>query len=391
MTFTPRSSIRVKPLPRARRRNLSILLVLFFLCAVPVFVFYATGYRYDFMNPDATITTTGGLYVSVGANEGVVYLDENPVRDSRLFREAMYIQNLTPGLKRLHVQAPGLHTWVKELPVYPYLVTEVAAFQLPVVPQVRPITEFQTSTGTAVYLSISSTTKLFTGVSTTLPFIATTTRATSTFERNTEYTFIQSLFATNITATTTLLNRVVGEVSDALQLSDESGRATTTAMATSTINVDDLSLREDGTDVVVVYVGTENNIPYYFCVPQVALASTSELYGPSVMRGVSLVLAAIPEESESQSQNRLCRNHIVIDRQGKEIIDFDFFPGTTDLVVLHRSDGVYVVEVDDRSWQNTQPLYPYAIDELVIENGRMYAKQGTLLFELVPTLEPVNN
>jgi hypothetical protein len=385
MTFTPRSSIGVKPLPRARRRFVFVSLLLFFVCAVPIFVFYATGYRYDFLNPDATITATGGLYVSVGAEEGEVFLDEEPVRDSRLFREAMYIQNLTPGLKRLHVQAPGLHTWVKELPVYPYIVTEVAAFQLPLVPQVRPITEFQTSTGTAVYLRTSSTTKLFDGVSTTVPFIATTTRATTTFERNSEYTFILSLFATSTTATSTLLNRVVGEVTDALQLSDKSP-TTTEPVATTSKQVDDLILQEQGDDIVVTYIGNERNIPYYFCVPQAALASTSELYGPSVMRGVSLVLAAVPEESESNTLNRLCRNSILIDRQNQTVLNFDFFPGTTDLVVLHRTDGVFVVEVDDRSWQNTQALYPYPVDEVVVNNGRIYAKQGTALFELVPEL-----
>jgi hypothetical protein len=385
MTFTPRSTIGVKPLPRARRRFVFLSLVLFFVCAVPIFVFYATGYRYDFMNPDASITATGGLYVSVGADEGEVYLDEVPVRDSRLFREAMYIQNLTPGLKRLHVQAPGLHTWVKELPVYPYIVTEVAAFQLPLVPQVRPITEFETSTGTAVYLQTSSTTKLFDGVSTTIPFMATSTRATSTFARNSEYSFIQSLFATSTTATSTLLNRVVGEVSDALQLS-QTESTSTVPVATSTITVDDLEIRAVGDDVIVVYTGSERSIPYYFCVPQAALASTSELYGPGVARGVTRALAAVPEESESLAENRLCRDQIEIDRQGREVIDFDFFPGTTDLVVLHRKDGVFVVEVDDRSWQNTQALYPYPVDEVVVNNGRIYAKQGTAVFELVPEL-----
>lgn len=387
MTFTPRSSIGVKPLPRARRRLVFVTLVLFFVCAVPLFVFYATGYRYDFLNPDATITATGGLYVSVGAEVGEVYLDEEPVRDSRLFREAMYIQNLTPGLKRLHVQAPGLHTWVKELPVYPYIVTEAAAFQLPLVPQVRPITEFITSTGTAVYLRTGTSTSLFAGVSTTIPFIATTTRATTTFEQNSEYAFILSLFATSTTATSTLLNRVVGEVTDALQLTSPAETATTTGpIATTTKRVDDLLIREQGDDIVVVYDGNERSIPYYFCVPQAALASTSELYGPSVMRGVSLVLAAVPEESESLTENRLCRNSIVIDRQGQQVIEFNFFPGTTDLVVLHRTDGVYVVEVDDRSWQNTQALYPYPVDEMVVSNGKIYAKKGALVFELVTEL-----
>jgi hypothetical protein len=35
-------------------------------------VFYATGYRYDIFAGDGSITATGGLYVSVGVDEGEV-------------------------------------------------------------------------------------------------------------------------------------------------------------------------------------------------------------------------------------------------------------------------------------------------------------------------------
>ena len=146
----PSAKAVVQPLPRQRRRFLFLSLLFLFVCAVPVFVFYATGYRYDIFTGDGSITATGGLYVSVGAEEGEVYLNESRVEDSRIFRSAIYIQNIMPGLQRLHVQAPGYHTWVKELPVYPHIVTEASAFMMPLVSQVRPITEFMTSTGSPV-------------------------------------------------------------------------------------------------------------------------------------------------------------------------------------------------------------------------------------------------
>ena len=383
----------VRPLPRMRRRIVFLSLVLFFFCSVPIFVFYAIGYRYNFFDPQqSSIVATGGLYLSVGVTDGEVFLNEEPVRDLRVFRNAMYIQNLNPGMHRLHVQTPGLHTWVKELPVFPFIVTEAEAFALPLTPQVRPITEFKTSTGTAVMVSTSTIDSLFAGVSTTVAIIATTSKATSTLVHNVEYDYIIGLFATSTTASTTLLGRVASEVSDAFTFAPKTPVASsTTQVATTTVIQDDLKLYQLGDDVYVNYIGSSQNIPYYFCVPEASLASTSELYGVQVMQGVALILATSSSEiiSESVNRNRICRSTIRIDRQWQSVVSFSFYPSATDLIVLHRSDGVFVTEIDDRSWQNTQALYPHPVDELVIDAGRLYAKRGTLILELITTL-PTN-
>ncbi len=380
----------VQPLPRARRRFVFLTLLLFFVFAVPVFVFYATGYRYDFAG-DGAITTTGGLYITVGSETGDVYLNEEPVRDMRVFRNAIYIQNIIPGMQRVHVQAEGLHTWVKDLPVYPYIVTEAESFSLPVVPQVRPIARFQTATGTLVFPGVASGTKLFAGVSTSIPFIIATSSATSSYTRNPEYDFVVGLFATS-TATSTLLTRVVDGVTTALTR-NQSNPATTSAstteseeMATTTKTADDLVLSEVDGDIYVTYVGAKNSTPYYFCVPKAPLASTSAMYGTHVMLGVASAIASAQSPTIDTVTERTCRTSIKIDRQWQTVLDFDFFPSTTDLIVLHRADGISVVEVDDRAWQNTQMLYTKPVDELVINNGRLYAKDGDIIFELLTAL-----
>ena len=374
----------VQPLPRARRRFVFLTLFLFFVIAVPIFVFYATGYRYDFAG-DGAITTTGGLYITVGGGEGDVYLNETAVRDMRVFRNAIYIQNIVPGMQRVHVQAEGLHTWVKDLPVYPYIVTEAESFALPVVPQVRPIAQFTNASGTLVFPAVASGTKLFEGVSSTVTFVTATSAATSTYTRNPEYDFVVGLFSTS-TATSTLLTRVVDGVTTVLTGTNAEDAATTT-VATTTKRLDDLVLSERGEDIFVTYVGPKNSTPYYFCVPKASLASTSALYGNHVMMGVAQAVASenVPAVTDIVTE-RTCRTEIRIDRQWKTVIDFDFFPSTTDLIVLHREDGVSVVEVDDRAWQNTQMLYPKPIDELVINNGRLYAKDGDMIFELISVL-----
>lgn len=379
----------VQPLPRARRRFVFLTMLLFFIGAVPVFVFYATGYRYNFIEGANSITTTGGLYITVGAADGEVYLNEKPVRDMRIFRSAIYIQNIIPGMQRVHVQAPALHTWVKDLPVYPYIVTEAESFNLPIVPQVRPIAQFTNASGVLVYTGVASGTKLFAGVSTTVPFTVASSTATSTYTRNPEYDFVVALFATT-TATSTLLNRVVDEVTTVIKGNVTALPASTTTVATTSKTADDLVLSEREGDIYVTYIGSKNSTPYYFCVPKATLASTSALYGKHVMLGVaSAVASEIVAPAADLPTERTCRSEIKIDRQWQTVLDFDFFPSSTDLIVLHLSTGISVVEVDDRAWQNTQMLYNKPVDELVISNGRLYAKSGTFIFELITVLEAV--
>jgi hypothetical protein len=378
----------VQPLPRARRRFVFVSLLLFFVFAVPVFVFYATGYRYDFAG-DGTITLTVGLYITVGGDEGDVFLNEEQVRDVRIFRNATYIQNIVPGMQRVHVQAEGLHTWVKDLPVYPYIVTEAESFALPVVPQVRPIAKYQTATSAQVFTGIASGTTLFAGVSSTVPFVSASSTATSSLIRNPEYDFVVALFATS-TATSTLLTRVVDGVTSVLSRDTTDTKATTTVatttVATTSKQQNNLILSERDGDIFVTYVGPKNSTPYYFCIPRASLASTSALYGSHVMLSVASAAAADKVPAIDAVTERTCRTEIKIDRQWQNVLDFDFFPGSTDLIVLHREDGVSVVEVDDRAWQNTQMLYTKPIDELVINNGRLYAKDGDMIFELITVL-----
>lgn len=377
----------VQPLSRRKRRLISLSLVAFFFCAVPIFVFYATGYRYNFLAANPSITTTGGLYLTIGEGDGEVFLNDTQVYDLRVFSNAVFIQNLIPGMQRLHVQEPEMHTWVKVLPVYPYIVTEAESFALPLRPQVRPVSEYETATGTQIIVGTSTLSGLFTGVSTSIAYIATTSNATTTLVRNAEYEFLVSLFSTTTATSTSLLKRAAAEVTEAFTFtgSKQTGASATTSdtLATTTKLQDGLKLYQEAGEVYVDYTGNERSIPYYFCVPQAALASTSELYGAQVMMGVALVLAERPEITETANQARICRSSIKIDRGAQTVVSFDFFPSTTNLIVLHRSDGIYVTEVDDRSWQNTQALYPFSVDEMVLSNGKIYVKRGEVILELL--------
>jgi hypothetical protein len=171
---------QIKLLSYRKRQSFFWLLLTIFLVSLPIFIFYTSGYRLSFENEETTIVTTGGIYITTGNLEVDVYLDEEQVDRPRLFRSAYYIQNIEKGSHRLVVQGEGLNTWVKELPVDSYIVTEVAAFNMPVIPQVRPIPEFRTAAGVGIFIEKSTSTNLFTQGTTTEAFLVTTNTATST-------------------------------------------------------------------------------------------------------------------------------------------------------------------------------------------------------------------
>jgi len=53
---------------------------------------------------------------------------------------------------------------------------------------------------------------------------------------------------------------------------------------------------------------------------------------------------------------------------------------------MHLSDGIYVVEIDDRAWQNTQLLYPGTKLDLIIDGERIMVKDNNAYFEVYTEL-----
>ena len=132
------------------------------------------------------------MYIAAEAENSQIYLDEVEVDNARIFRKASYLQGIKPGLHRIHVQAPGLHTWVKELNVNPQIVTEAEAFNLPVIPQVRPVTEYLTNDGESIYRLAPS--GVFAKASSSESYIISTNTPTSTLAVNPEFATLEDLF-----------------------------------------------------------------------------------------------------------------------------------------------------------------------------------------------------
>lgn len=407
----------VEPLARSQRKLLFYTLIVIFMIAVPVFVFHAIGYRYDFFNPTSSIISTGSLYVTVPVSSAQIYVNDQAVHNARTFRRASYIQYLIPGMHKIHVSDTDLHTWVKELPVYPHIVTEAEAFLLPQRPQLRLVTEFVDIASDAPLVNNKQFDFIAATASTTLPIelLASTTKAvnvstgaTSTVplvaKENTEYEVLEELFATSSVSASSLADRAIDTAKQVFQFQTASSPSTTTTddslvesmsnTATTTKTRGQLTLFEKGEDIFVSYIGASRDIPYYFCVPQANVASTTEVYGAHVMQGVRAVLAASEDDmvTETDNSNRICRQEILIDRQGAEVYSFDFINVGNEAVVMHRPDGVFVTEIDDRSWQNTQKIYGASVEAMIVENNRIYLKDKQGFYaELLLVLITGNN
>lgn len=79
--------------------------------------------------------------------------------------------------------------------------------------------------------------------------------------------------------------------------------------------------------------------------------------------------------------NESCKEDIIIEASAK-VRTFDFFPGRDDLLVVALPQGVYAIEIDDRSLQNIQTIYEASLldfrikdDEIIIlEKGKKIFK-----------------
>jgi len=368
----------VEPLAHWRRKVIFIALLLAFIFSLPAFMFYATGYRYDFLSGSPTITATGGLYVTAEADDTSIYINEIEVTNARVFRNASYIQGLAPGLHRVHVQSPGLHTWVKNLSVYPHIVTEAESFNLHIVPQVRFITEYQTSSGVAVFVvSATSTQPVLPLSSSSIPYILSTSTATSTWRYSNEYALLADLFDVKASNTKQASVEPVASFLFSTTTKNEIIES-----ATTTIVRNNIALYQDGEEVYAQALGTGRQIPHYFCTSQVEIKSSLKDELEEVLEAEKGELLFEQTLNELSNNTRECRTDIMINRHGKKVLEFAFLPQNANLVLLHLSDGIHVVEIDDRSWQNTQPLYEGNDIEMLIYGGSIFVREDGLIFEV---------
>lgn len=378
-------------LPLHHRKLIFWTLVCLFLGVLPLAILYTSGYRFvESDDGQRVLATTGGAYIAVQNPAVELYVNGVIPQDRRPFSSAFYVQGYDEGVYNFHTQGEGLETWVKNIAIYPQIVTQAASFNLPKVPQVRVITPWQTSAGEAVVMVRSTTTRPFSFASTSNAIIATTSRATTTLTVSDEY----MLFATRFASTSAEWAAVkagklqIVEPEERFQFVPVPRIATTTlVLATSTKEWNNTKLYEDNGEVYARWIGGEKDIPYYYCLTFESPATTSYKYGEHVYAALAAQYASSSDARMAGfAGERLCRSDIRIDRKWQEVIWFDFLPNRSDLVLMLLEDGLYVVEIDDRSWQNVQLLYPGTDLVVLLDAGRVMVKDGEYILEVFTDL-----
>jgi hypothetical protein len=356
---------QVQPLSHRHRNVFFYLLMGVFIAALPFLFLYASGYR--FYLGDGSLVSTGGLYIAAERTGAEIYINDQLVRETRVFRRAFYAQGLAANTYRVHVQKEGHHTWTKELPIYPHLVTEAQAFNLPLKPTVRVISERQTPAGVAI---LTFTPELLKQAQAQNQLLIESRALISTMPLNPEYREVAKYFTTATSTVTSV-------------------RPSGTSVATTTKEVRGVSLYEDEGAIFARYIGPKNSMPYYYCAenfaPYVA-STTAAVEGRKSLASVAEAQEAFESEAALQVQtvstDTVCEPVIAMDTASEEISYFDFFPGSTDLVIMAGESGVYVVEIDDRAWQNRQLLLAGENLAVRVVESNIYVHDGDVIYQI---------
>jgi hypothetical protein len=234
----------------------------------------------------------------------------------------------------------------------------------------------------------STTTPLFPKATTTGNFIIVNRAAPSSLRENGEYEFVVDLFATTSVATSTsVLNRLGEEIEKIASVPTES---TTTPTTTVTfIEQGNMRLVPRGDELFARWIGEGAATPHYFCSSEHASSSIALRLGTHVMLQMEeqRLSTTTPLHIEN---DRLCRTEIRLDRKWQKIKYYEFFPGSSDLVVIQLEDGLYVTEIDDRAWQNTQLIYPGDSFRTVVTDTNIYIEEDGRYFELLTEIPEAN-
>lgn len=320
------------PLSRKTRLIALWCSVIVFVVGAPLLIAYSQGYRLD----DAlSLVHTGGIYIHSDMSRTRVYLDGEYVEaNGTLFKNTL-IQNLRPNKTyEVWVERDEYQSWTKVLAVQRNFVTEAAVLMLPQV--------FR-------WEQVPATTTLAVGN-------ASSTVASTTVVAHPRHEEFAELFAEDDEQFAVEYATTTFELVGARRVATTSTYAVLefpewlSLLASSSDLANKTLVRErDGIvtwlDDGAIYAawGKENDMPpYYFC-------------------------------------SATCTPMLTID-WAEDITYYDFYPNRNDVLVVAGAEGVYAVELDDRSQRNIQPFIEEANltfrltgdDELVIFDGERF-------------------
>ncbi len=324
----------------------------------PALIFYSSGNRLEVGTDKTNIIGVGGIYLGGDMSLATVNLNGEVVGNRRFFDLALYLQDLNEGVHRVEVEKTDLQTWVKEITIYSYWVTEATVFNLPTRPQVRLITEYQTATGSGVVFGATVPDLTFATVVNKDKLLAITGNTITTYKENLEYKNVLNLL------TTTMGSASAGIAPSATGVAF----GAETELSTTTKVLNNTRLFERGPVVYIAWDGDDDKMPFYHCTTYQNGSTTVVIAGSRLI------------------DDRLCHREIQVSQGAREALFFDFFPGRYDLILLQYKDGLYVSEIDERGGRNIQLLYPGERLRVGLGDGLIYVKDDDLLVEVLTTI-----
>jgi hypothetical protein len=352
----------MKPLSKKARLGSGIFLGIIFVILAPIILADSFGYGWGKIEDAFTFVKKGGIYVGSEFSGVEIYIDGEYFKDSGLLIRNTLIQDLTPNQDHdVVAQKEGRHDWRKTLPVYESLVTEARVLMLPLEIETQEIYPFFDA------LDQGTTT-------------ATSTERLVKVDDLPEEILINGYIPTN------------PQYRDLINLFNEDKND---VYSTSTDLIDE-KLQTTIDDIVSATTSTstpEKDIPEYFV--KLGIEDPEELQNlielndqVAWIENGDIVINWIDENEKPIYYYCLeledCRNQIVLD-WGSDIIKFDFLPGRFDVFVVLVEDGIYAVEIDDRSQRNIQPIYLGENLDFKIDRNNIVIKEG-LVFNIIDRL-----
>lgn len=336
----------MNPLSKKNRIVSFLMMIFIFFVVSPLILAYSLGYRFD---DELSWIETGGIYIHANVSNTEVYLEGKFIENNGVLLRNTLIQNLRPDTSyKIEVHKEGLHSWIKTLYVQPSLVTEGTLMMLPKEIEKTKIYPYQDSDGNGT---------------TTKPIVEKNTTKISPKEdslmlKTEEYRNLEILFNPELATTSasdSSNKKIPNKDSELIILPEEKEDIPEYFIE---IGIEDPSLLDnlietgdevmwlEDNQIVLYWVGKSEEIPYYYCLFQE------------------------------------CRDKITL-TWDNPIEKFTLFPGRGDVWVVLSSDGIWAVEIDDRSERNIQPIYlGKDLDFIINDQNNIVVLDQDIFYEL---------
>lgn len=294
---------------KSRYLSLLILFIVFIIIA-PILITHSLGYRISDIG-DSLFVKTGGLYVnSSNLSDTQVFIDGEFVKNGGLFVRNTFIADLYPNKEyQILVTKDDYNDYVKDLKIYPSLVTEMKVLMLP-----KEIEENQIP----IYVQGVDINK-------------NSTQIESLY--NPDYIKTLELFDLSslvfgkekeiIVEKNSISDSVEEEIIKAKEIPEyffDLGIEDPEILENLINQSNQVAWLEDG-NIKTFWIGDDQSVPYYYC---------QEIY--------------------------VCGEGLQLDWDD-EILAFGFLPNREDVWVVMTEKGLYAVELDKRGERNIQPIY----------------------------------